>query len=287
MYVISKADYKQAVAFSDFFLPHILESRGIDRCMFYIGYDDETLEVISAAAVYPAQEGARLLSISVSKDHIRQGMGRKLIDYMAHDIGFMYAINRRTIPVMRVSEIYSVEIWEGLGAFLEESGFTNIQTEGLIEVTLDELNSSELLDKALKHKSNDIIPLKDVSGNMLRNFGNHLTQNSLYPGIDPKEYDQDCSMFYIVDDSIRGCILMSRLADGSLSNDWVYLDSDVSNRVVLVNILAASAQTAGKMYPGDTKVGVLPVNDVSKKLIQKLAPDAKVSSQIRTYERVM
>lgn len=285
MYSVARIQADQARDISEFFQPHLFESKGIDNCIFFMGYDTELMEVVSAAAVYPAESGARLLSISVSKDHTGQGLGRKLIEYIALDLGYIYAVYKRAIPTLVVSEIFDKRIWDNLGPFLEKCGFSNTACDGLTEVTLEDINGSELISKAKKHGNSNIIPLKDVSGNALRSFGNRMAKLEMYPGIDSKILDPDLTMFYVSDDKIRGCILMSKLSDESLVNEWVYLDSEVKDKLALISMLAESARVAQELYPAETRVSFLPVNEVSIKLLNKIIPDAEVSSEIRTYER--
>ncbi len=286
MYTIIRADWEQAKQFEGFFRPDLFSDPDIKECIFFIGLDRDTLEVVAAAAVLPRINGAELRSISVAEEKQRQGFGWYLANYILKDLGPVYSEMSDAIPRLTVAEILTEQAWEKLSAFLEKTGFSCVTLEPVISCTLYGILDSEILRKAgEKATGGKILPMKEVAGKTLRAFGNHIEESGIYPGLDMEKTDPDISMFYQKDDEILGCILMRRVSDKELMNEWVFLDERETNRSLLIPMLSAAAVEAKKLFAPGTKVSFVTINDTSKKLLSKIIPGGVTEYEIRRYEQ--
>ncbi|MBP5609069.1 MAG: GNAT family N-acetyltransferase, partial [Lachnospiraceae bacterium] len=124
MIKISRATKEQAMRYADFFRPEVSGGGGFEDNILYLGYDDDTLEVVCAASVYPALEGAHLTGICVAKERQRQGIGRQLINTIAEDLGLVYAVNEGSLPRIIVEESMDRDMVICLDPFLVKCGFS-------------------------------------------------------------------------------------------------------------------------------------------------------------------
>ena len=284
----TRADREFADRHLDFFLPELAKSHIFDECIFYIGYEEDTMELISAAAVYPTTGGAKLLSVSVSAGRERNGIGSALLDFVTEDLRDIYARFSPAFPVLEVTECLRTEVWESLGSFLEKNSFNLRECAQLKGIMLsDILKVAPLPAKDRIKNAVDIVPLKKLPGKSIRAFGNRMVEQLLYPKLDIESLDPELSTFYVQNGEIKGCFLISRISDRELMNEWLFLDSEVKDRTVIMSMLALSADTAGRTLHHDTVVYFLAINDRGSKLLKKLLPGFPVDSEIRTYEKLL
>ena len=284
--MINRISYHEAKKTEDFFTPGLTEQAGAKSFWYYIAYDEKEKKIEGAAAVDPAADGARLLCIGVSPEREGKGIGSDLLNTLLSDIrqGFEKQ-GRYDIPPVRFEYCFTEEEWKVPDAFLVRNGFVTREIEVLSSVHISDILKNEILKKAYTHVHKDrIAAVRDIPEHILNAFGNDIRNKGLYPGIHPHRLDKDFSVCYVEEGRIRGCILMSRMADGSLMNEWVYLDKTFADRSVLLYILAESAYELGKKEKKNHPVYFLPVSEAGGQLLRKLFPDAREEYQIRIYD---
>ncbi len=283
----SRISHKQADQIKDFFTPGLTTQADSDKYLYYMGFDEEAEEITAAAAVDPRLGGLLLLSIGVRPDKQRKGIGSGLMRFLTEDLtGRIRQENQPVRPVLLLQTSLQEKEWEGLDPFLMHNGFVLVEQANLCSVKLSQILESEILKKAAEHFHKEHFrSLKDVPESVIRSFGNRIEQNGIYPGIHPGELDKNLSIVYLENDTIKGCLLMGPTEDGNLLNHWVYLDPELRDRTLLLQMFVMSINAFRTTIRKDVTVYFLPVAEISGKLLNRLAPAAKLEYQIRTYEK--
>lgn len=283
----SRISHKQADQIKDFFTPGLTTEADSDKFLYYLGFDEEAEEITAAAAVDPRLDGPLLLSIGVRPDKQRKGIGSGLMHFLTNDL--TERISKETQParpVLLLQNSLQEKDWEGLDTFLRHNGFALEEKADLCSVKLSQILESEILKKVVEHVHKEHFKsLKDVPESVIHSFGNRIEQNGIYPGIRERELDKNLSIVYLEDETIKGCLLMGPTEDGNLINHWVYLDPELKDRTLLLQMFVMSIKAFQPTIRKDVTVYFLPVVEVSEKLLDRLAPAAKIEYQIRTYEK--
>ncbi len=280
---------EQAKTMESFFAPGITQLEDAKEYWYYIGFEEDEKKIIAAAAVDPVTSGSRLLSIGVSPERLRQKIGSELLEVIVKDLRNCYeAQNKTMFPPITFKACMSESEWEIPDAFFTYNEFGLMKTEILHSALFSDILKNEDLKKAVDHHhlhTGRIKALKDVSSQLINNFGHDIHEKGIYPGIYTHELDPELSVFYIEDEKIRGCFLMSRMEDGNLMNQWAYLDQLVEDRSIILHMFALSALNCGKQTKKDIQVYFLPVAERAEKLIAKMLPNANTDYQVRIYEK--
>ncbi len=278
---------EQAKKLGSFFAPGVTEQKYSNEYWYYICYEEDSKNIAGAAALDPSLEVPRLLSIGVSDEKLRQGIGTGLLDVLMTDIGkAFYAKDISDPPSIRYENCLPEAEWKIPDLFFVRNGFVLRDIGTVSSVSYQDITANETLNKArARFHSDRIKTLKDIPGGHVRSFGQDIVKRGLYPGIHSHELDQDTTVFYTEGDEIKGCVLMRRMNNGSLMNQWVYLDNSVSDRTVLLQMFVLCAQKIEKLDIKDGRVYFMPVNEAGAKLTGKLLPTSKADSQIRLYDK--
>ncbi|MCR5054901.1 MAG: hypothetical protein K6A69_08670 [Lachnospiraceae bacterium] len=288
MLQIIKTDSEDAKKYSGFFAPWLIDDPVLDECVIYFSFDDETDEMVGAAAVEPTMDGAYLRSIAVTKARLRQGVAFDLMEYIIIDMAKLYQTIIDAEPRIIVEENLPVNLWDSMEGLFYRFGMTKRETDPFVKVSMTDINESPVLKAAEKKSfSHDIRRMDKVSGITLRAFGNHIANNGLYSGIDPEVLDPELSFFYMEDEEIKGCILMSRLNEKEVMNEWVYQDEDVKDGLAMIALLSTCFNAAKEVLQDDATVAFSPVNDMGRNLMKKVFPEYTAEKEIRRYERFL
>ncbi len=288
MIQIIKTDSEDAKKYPGFFAPWLIDDPVLDECVIYFSFDDETDEMVGAAAVEPTMDGAYLRSIAVTKARLRQGVAFDLMEYIIIDMAKLYQTIIDAEPRIIVEENLPVSLWDSMEGLFYRFGMIKRETDPFVKVSMTDISESPVLKAAEKKSfSHDIRRLDKVPGITLRSFGNHIANNGLYPGIDPEELDPDLSLFYMEGEEIKGCILMSRINEKEVLNEWLYQDEEVKDGLAMIALLSTCLNTAKEVLPEDATLSFTTVNDMGHRLMEKVFPNYTVEKEIRRYDRFL
>ncbi len=275
----------KAKRFESFFLPGVTEEPEFGKSIIYLGIDEETSKVNSAAVVFPSLAGARLLSIAVSAERTNRGLGTEFISLIKKDLLKVYGDYGDAFPAFSVRACFDVGEWESLGNFFEKNGFSLKGNDPMMLLKLSDICNSKMLQRVTDRiKDMNILPLSQLHRETFRAFEHHVTTYMLYPELRVEELESELSMFYVEDKAVRGCILMSRIRDDEYINDWVYLDERIKDRSILLCVLAKCAETGIRLLPPDSKVWFIPTTKDGEQFLEKTVPVCSRDREIRDYE---
>ncbi len=274
--------------FSEFVLPTLKDDTDWDNYSFFIAYDDENSVKGMAVCDFPIDR-ASLLSIAVSPDEEGKGTAEGLISQAVSEARMLLdpLLEQGDIPFTASATMES-KYWGRLAGLLEKTGFKKVTSVPSITCELGEIAASDILAKAEgRRNAGDFISLKKIDKKLVKEFGNKVANENLYGGITGLGLDEDTSLFYLKDGKIAGCILMKKISDKEYQNEWVYLDPAVNDRSVLLSLFAECLNAGKEKLDPETRINFLPVEDVSKKLLDSLIDKPLYDVEYRVYERML
>ncbi len=275
----------KAKKFESFFLPGVTEEPEYNESMIYLGIDDESSKVVSAAVVYPSFAGAKLLSIGVSGERINNGFGKEFLSLLKKDLKKVYLSYGDAFPRLMVEGCFEVDVWKGLGSFFEKCGFSLTGEDPVMLTDLSEIAASKMLQRVAGRIGDmKIVPLSQLNREVFKAFEHRVTTYMLYPEIHVDELESELTMFYLEDKAVRGCILMSSCNDDEYINDWVFLDERVKDRSIVLCMLAKCAEAGLELLPPDSKVWFIPTTKDGEQFMEKVVPSCTRDKEVRRYE---
>ncbi|MCR4657278.1 MAG: GNAT family N-acetyltransferase [Lachnospiraceae bacterium] len=277
-------NYKQAKLVSEYMLPYLREMISDDHTYYAAIVNDEFAGLLVADTVVAAPQ---ILSIGVSAKYKGQGIGTRLVEYAVGDILNDYDEEELALPGSISAFIAGRDDdYAALQKIFENLGFSKEDTGSYYAVNIGELNKSELLISGKMSQkvksvidSGRLVSLKDAPDRMLNNFGNHLAGSDIFPGIRTHELDKNLTWFGVKDGEIVSCILFLKENNGIFLNTFLYENGNKVSPESMIYLLSASAMTAYFDIPHDKKVMFWIGEEKTKKLLEKLIPDAEVRDE--------
>ena len=284
-----RIDAELASEFKDYILPAVAEDPDFDQYLFYAVLDEGHL--VGLLAADPRRIGPEILSIALSPEYQGKGLARELLAYTLEDMAAMYdgseggpenyfgaTILTEPIIASRLS-----------GVFLS-CGFKPDSEGTFYEVTVGDIkgnptlqNPSMLTYVTGADGKKKFRPLKDVPKQELLAFGNYLANKNIIPGIVPEKLEDKISILGYKGDCIKTGILFYKENEGTIQNALLYRMEEETLPADLLHLLTSSAQEVTKNYPDNTKLSFWAGDEVTKKLILKIFPDAVPTQRMITY----
>ena len=289
---IEKIDADLAKSFSGFILPIVLADEDFSLFSFYGAIYDEKLCGILVCDIKEFEP--EILSIGVSTDYQGKGIAKALLDYAIRDIvdAFEPGVLAEIPNYITARVVEKAGMIGKMEHILTDAGFSAVLEGGFYEVDISSLKNNEYvqnpraIDKINAPGSKmSYLPLKDVPRSMVNAFSNSLIENDIFPGIDAYSLDEDLTIFGIKDNAIQLCILFLKENGGVVQNNFLYQvnDEDIS-RSSLLFLMSASATEALKKFPDDIKLSFWISDEVTRKLIDRIFPEAVLMEEAKTYE---
>jgi hypothetical protein len=225
-------------------------------------------------------------SICVSLSYEGRGIATLLLRYATYD--YMSGITMGSNPGhMLAGFMADAENEAAIMRVFEKSGFTLLEKGGYYRATLrDAMAHKTQMLEAVKARMEmgAFVSLKNARPAMARNYLRYLNESGIYPITDTRGLEEDITCFGIKDEKITSCILFKKEDDGTLYNQFVYRDPDLSAVQDVGFLFAASLSGAVDKYDKDTPIVFLAINDESEKLLKKTIKGATKTETSLMYE---
>ncbi len=274
-YEIKPIDKEDVELYSGFLFGGAIEEFGSPDVYPVGAFDEDTL--IGVACV---RAGARpaLLSVAVSPDYERKGVGSSLVDYCAG----LFMDN--SIPYMEAVLFGTEEEREDDEMFLYRCGFDFVReyTDLLITASraLEVHEFSALADKAesLKHISFysdlDIIQQRTVKTALTDQM---LPDFTLAPGFLP-----GITACFLQDDKPVGFTVFSKSED-ALVLDYAFVSDECKSGLALMEMLVSSLSAIIREFGKDQPIRIIAVNEKSEKLLSHFFSEESSRQKLALY----
>lgn len=274
----SLIDFEIASNYAAFIAPHIFIDPVRENYGYVCAYTDD--DVITGMAVFSPEPGrSRLLSVAVSPEYQRQGVGNGLLAY----IGSISLGNG--IPEIGCTYSESEDGWEKLDKFLTACSYKQADEYAVYETTVGKFKDYRVFEEEALPLKPHIVQLEDIKTFVLNGFDAYLTKHGLFAPINRNEYHHEYSMFYVENDEVVSCVLYSELDNGNLEVSYAYLDSKSKNMKSLVDLFMASGQLIYNTKDADTVMSVATLNEASGKLAKYMLQGLEKKYVVREYVR--
>lgn len=274
----SLIDFEIASRYPAFIAPHIFIDPDRESYAYVCAYTDD--DVITGMAIFSIEPGSsQLLSVVVSPEYQRQGVGNGLLAY----IGSISLGNG--IPEISCLYSESEENWEKLDKFLSSCSYEQTYEYAVYATTVGKLKDYIDFEQGVFPLRNNYVQLKDLKTNVLNRFSTYLASRGLFAPIKRNEYHPEYSMFYVENDEVVSCVLCSEMDNGDLEVSYAYLDKDSNNMKSLVCLFIASGLLVYKTKDADTVISIATLNAASEKLAKYMIEGLEKKYVVREYVR--
>ncbi len=246
---------EQQEAFHGLILPEILD-RLEEDAVFLIGAVEDALPVGAAVLELEASR-AQLLSIAVTEDRRRQGIGSALL--------------RQCVRVLRRTSIQSVyailtrddaeaaALFASFGMTVSDAG------SAYYSVPL----SDAIGQPVLRGKSKKAVPMDQLPSLLLRDY-----LRRIFPGEQSGEdhFDSKLSHFLVENYEITACLLAER-DESSVTVSWI--DTHSREKLALLYLLRGALTAAEEICPPETEIRFATYEPLVTQLIEQLVPMAE------------
>ena len=284
-----RIDTDLALEFADYILPVVAEDTEFERYLCYAVLDEGHL--VGLLVADPRRIGPEILSIGLSPVYQKKGLARELLSFALEDMVTMYDGSEDVdMNYFGATILADPELAYRLSCIFEQCGFKP-ESEGIFyETSVGSISDSPALQNpaVIDYLSGEkgrkkFCCFKDLSGKQIRAFGNKLAEENISDGIVPEELEEDISYFGLQEEMVSSGILFFKENKGTLQNALLYRVKEDTLPNDLIRLLTASAVAACKKYPKETRLSFWAGDEVTRKLILKIFPDAVPAQRMITY----
>lgn len=252
------------------FLPYILKS-SMDKNTILLGYGSGDM----AVGLLQAHINSRAVMIDrifIADSFRRFGIGgllleevlRRTEDIAVTDIFALYSFGKDDRQQVRIAD-----------CFFRKYGFEKEDSTQCFQFNLGDVKRGIYASK-LNRKSRNCYSASNQLVNNMKIDKAAITKDGTWPLISVRGH-LDQSQFYVVDDVIKGCLILDEASDGVRITDF-----RGEGALMVHDLLIAALIEGAKAYPDDTRIYAAPESDRIKKLIANTTGKHAVCSAITT-----